>query len=93
MLCARQIPLMRKHRREPPSAPYEPAYSGFDKDATQRAHETVDRASATRGARGEDANAEYWDLGPAEAARRLGVDPKSLADSIERAFKRTLRGR
>lgn len=52
--------------------PYQPKYKGFDEEATKRAHATVDRANESAGARGEDANREYVDDGPAEYERRTG---------------------
>ena len=51
--------------------PYEPKYKGFDDEATKRAIETHERAQESAGARGEDANKEYVDEGPAEYARRV----------------------
>lgn len=51
-------------------APYKPKYTGFDEEATKRAHATVERANASKGAKGEDANKEYVDEGPAEYERR-----------------------
>ena len=50
--------------------PYAPKYTGFDEEATKRAHATVDRAKESEGAKGEDANKEYVDDGPAEYERR-----------------------
>lgn len=54
--------------------PYKPAYKGFDDEATRHAQETAERAHETEGARGEDANKEYMDEGPAEYRRRTGHD-------------------
>ncbi|HUR69385.1 MAG TPA: hypothetical protein VM370_09080 [Candidatus Thermoplasmatota archaeon] len=51
-------------------APYKPKYTGFDEEAQKRAQATVDRAKESEGAKGEDANREYVDDGPAEYARR-----------------------
>lgn len=50
--------------------PYEPEYTGFDKEETERAQKTAERAKKTAGAKGEDANKEYVDDGPAEYKRR-----------------------
>ena len=55
---------------EPDSKPYKPKYKGFDEEATKRAHKTVERAKESEGAKGEDANKEYVDDGPAEYERR-----------------------
>jgi len=52
------------------SRPYEPKYKGFDEESQKRAMATADRAKETEGARGEDANKEYVDDGPAEYKRR-----------------------
>lgn len=51
-------------------APYVPKYKGFDEETTRRAQETSDRAQKSAGAKGEDANKEYVDEGPAEYKRR-----------------------
>ena len=69
-------------------SPYKPKYTGFDVDETRRAQETAERAQKTAGAQGEDANKEYVDDGPAEAARRSGSDAKSIGDAVERARKK-----
>ena len=54
--------------------PYVPKYKGFDEGATKRAQETNERAQKTAGAKGEDANKEYVDDGPAEYRRRMGEE-------------------
>jgi hypothetical protein len=64
-------------------APYQPKYKGFDAERTRRAVETAERAKEGAGAQGEDANREYVDEGPREAAERMGA---SSAD--ERAAKK-----
>jgi hypothetical protein len=68
--------------------PYKPKYKGFDEEATRNAQATADRARELAGAKGEDANAEYVDKGPEEAARRTGRSPKEIADAVERARKK-----
>ena len=55
---------------EKEAKPYKPAYKGFDEEAQKRVQDTVDRAKETEGAKGEDANKEYVDDGPAEYQRR-----------------------
>lgn len=50
--------------------PYRPKHKGFDEARTRRAQATADRAQESAGAKGEDANAEYIDEGPAEYERR-----------------------
>ena len=51
-------------------APYEPEYKGFDEERTRRAQDTAARAKKGAAAKGEDANREYVDEGPAEYKRR-----------------------
>lgn len=52
--------------------PYEPKHKGFDEETTKNAQATNARAQKTAGAKGEDANKEYVDDGPAEYERRTG---------------------
>lgn len=47
-----------------------PKDKGFDEEATRRAQATAKRAQESAGARGEDANEESVDEGPAEDLRR-----------------------
>lgn len=56
----------------PDEEPYKPKYTGFDVEETRRAQDTAERAQQTAGAKGEDANKEYVDDGPAEYRRRKG---------------------
>lgn len=65
--------------------PYEPKYNGFDKERTKKAHETADRAQETAGAKGEDANKEYMDDGPAEYKRRTGRELDTSSVDTTRA--------
>ena len=58
--------------------PYVPKYKGFDEAATERAHKTAQRAQEGAGAKGEDANKEYVDDGPAEYDRRTKDDGKRM---------------
>lgn len=53
-------------------APYSPEHKGFDETLTRNAQATAKRAQESAGAKGEDANAEYVDEGPAEYERRTG---------------------
>lgn len=57
-------------------APYVPKHKGFDEEAQKRAMATAERARETEGAKGEDANKEYVDEGPAEYERRMGAKKK-----------------
>ena len=68
--------------------PYRPKYKGFDGEATRRAQATADRARDSAGAKGEDANKEYVDGGPEEAARRSGTTADEVGHSVERARAR-----
>ena len=73
---------------------YVPKYKGFDEEATKRAHATVDRAQESAGARGEDANREYVDDGPAEYERRMGEEPlQDLDETPDVETKVTPRGK
>lgn len=69
-------------------APYQPKYKGFDAERTRRAVETVERAKEGAGAQGEDANREYVDEGPREAAERMGASSADVGASVERAAKK-----
>ena len=66
---------------EKENAPYKPAYKGFDEEKTRNAQRTAERAQEGAGARGEDANREYVDDGPAEYERRTG---DKVSDSVGR---------
>jgi hypothetical protein len=68
--------------------PYKPKYKGFDEAATQNAQATADRARESAGAQGHDANREYVDDGPDEAALRTGRDKEDLGRAIEGARKK-----
>lgn len=69
----------------PDDKPYEPKYKGFDEAAAKRALDTVDAARKNPSAKGQDANAEYVDDGPEEAARRTGRTRADVEESVERA--------
>lgn len=68
--------------------PYEPRYKGFDEEATKRAQETAERAQKGGAAKGEDANADYVDEGPDEAARRMSTTREHVGQSVDRAARR-----
>ena len=68
--------------------PYEPSYSGFDKERTKRAAQTAERAREGAAATGEMADATYVEDGPEEAARRMGSSEKEVGDSVERARRK-----
>lgn len=68
--------------------PYQPAYKGFDAERQKKAVATVERAKEGAGAKGEDANREYVDDGPQEAAERTGRSPKDVGDAVERAARK-----
>lgn len=72
-------------------APYDPAYKGFDAERTRHAQETAERAQQGASAPGSDANREYVDEGPQEAAARRGESVEETGSSIERAAKRAKR--
>jgi hypothetical protein len=69
-------------------APYKPTYKGFDEDRQKKAVETVERANEGAGAKGEDANREYVDDGPQEAAERTGRSTQDVGDAVERAARK-----
>jgi hypothetical protein len=71
--------------------PYQPAYTGFDVEATRRAQATADRAREGEGAKGEYADAAYVDEGPREAAERMGRSQAEVGDAVERARRRRRR--
>lgn len=68
--------------------PYVARYTGFDVPETRNAQTTADRARDGARAPGEDANREYVDDGPAEAARRTGRSAEDLGAAIDRARRR-----
>lgn len=70
------------------NAPYKPQYKGFDEERQRNAVETVDRAKEGAAAKGEDANREYVDDGPQEAAERTGRSADDVGDAVERAAKK-----
>lgn len=78
---------MQKDRKKA-DAPYEPEHKGFDVETTRRAQATADRAREGASARGMDANSEYVDEGPEEAARRTGDSAERIGGAIEEASKR-----
>lgn len=69
-------------------APYKPTYKGFDADRQKKAVETVERANEGAGAQGEDANREYVDDGPEEAAARMGSSRADVGAAVERAARK-----
>lgn len=68
--------------------PYEPEYSGFDKERTKRAAQTAERAREGAAAKGEMADATYVDDGPEEAARRMDTSEEEVGESVERARRK-----
>ena len=71
------------------NAPYKPTYKGFDEERQRKAVETVERANDGAAAKGEDANREYVEDGPEEAAQRTGRSKEDVGDSVERAARRS----
>ena len=69
-------------------APYQPKYKGFDEQRTRHAVATNERAQKGAGAKGEDANREYVDDGPTEAAERTGRSEEEVGDAVERAARK-----
>ncbi len=70
------------------SGPYKPTYKGFNEKEAQQALDTVDRANEAPSGIGEYVDAEYMELGPEEAARRLGWTRKHLDEAFEHAMER-----
>ena len=77
-----------KEKQSEAEAPYQPSYKGFDEERTRKAVATAQRAQEGAGAKGEDANREYVDEGPAEAAERTGRTADDVGDAVERAAKK-----
>lgn len=71
--------------RKKADKPFEPAYKGFDEEATRNAQATGKHARDNPAAKGEWANAEYVEEGPKEAARRLEKSEEEVGEDIQRA--------